>query len=71
MPEKKCEGCGKEIRWAQTNKGKWMPLDANSHVYFLQKGLDGEMRAERAPNAFVSHFQTCPKANDFSGRNNL
>jgi hypothetical protein len=40
----KCKGCGAEIVWYRTPKGKMTPLDEGT---------------------LVSHFGTCPKAQDF------
>lgn len=56
-----CKGCNKPIVWGLTEDGKRIPLDPSAPVYVR----DGEVvRRERL--AMVSHFATCPKANDFS-----
>lgn len=57
-----CKGCGKEIQWATTETGKTIPLDPKAPTYEVKEGI-----AVRSP-AMVSHFSTCPKANDFSGK---
>ena len=47
------------------------PLDPRAAVYELYSagGLaaGGEKNARRAPNAYVTHFATCPDSNRFSG----
>ncbi len=69
----KCKGCGAEIIWARSENNKMVPLDAKAPVYVLTIREDcsqvGEARCQRAEKgrAFVSHFSTCSKANEFSG----
>ena len=73
----KCKGCGAEILWAKNENDKMIPLDAKAPVYVLtiradspaEKVAGTEARCQRAEKdrAFVSHFSTCPKANEFSG----
>lgn len=56
-----CKGCGAAIVWGTTEDGKTIPLDPKPPVYrFNQYG-----RIEKV-DASVTHFATCPKANDFS-----
>jgi hypothetical protein len=69
-----CRGCGKEIVWAETNHGKKIPLDAKIAVYSV-KNERGTLIAlnitgHTGPNGdhyMVSHFNTCSKADHFSG----
>lgn len=66
-----CKGCGAPLVWAvNPATGKRVPLDARSVVYQLveqlQVGAEPKLEAIRKPNHFVSHFQTCPKAAEFS-----
>lgn len=67
-----CRGCGKKIVWGVTLAGKKIPLDPTPPVYRSTEGqqinTDGVF-IERASDAYVSHFATCPNANDFSGKN--
>ncbi len=50
--------------WGELRGGKKIPLDPKPPVYFYSM-LDGQ--AERAAvGHYVTHFATCPKANDFS-----
>ena len=66
-----CRGCGRPMIWGiQVNKDGTetrIPLDPSAGVY-RTKGRDakGNILVERDADAFVSHFKTCSKANDFS-----
>lgn len=56
-----CKGCGAIIAWGKTDKGRNVPLSMNSpHVARDKSGT---------PIQAPSHFQECPAANQFSGRN--
>ena len=76
---KPCRGCGKEIAFIKTVKGKSMPVDPDS-VYFVPEGgpntyvtIDGEVVRGREPHyadketqiGYVSHFATCPERDKF------
>jgi hypothetical protein len=52
--------------WAKTAEGKTIPLDSRAPVYEVTKDLTGEAIARRAEGVYVSHFSTCPEANQFS-----
>lgn len=64
-----CRGCGKEIVWAITNNGKNIPLDPKALVFsVLPEG--GKLIAIKPVGVLgerwlVSHWATCPKAEDF------
>ena len=60
-----CRGCGKEIVWGETADGKKIPLDPRAPVYGIVT-IRGQSEIVRTTLAMVSHFATCPKANDFS-----
>ncbi len=62
----KCKGCDKPIVWGVTEEGKRIPLDPKPAVYDVEE-VEGEVQATRDRTAMVTHFATCPKANDFSG----
>lgn len=66
---KPCGGCGKDMVWARMPAGLWMPLDAQAPVYSIvpAKDYEGKSRPEAVRNtlAFVSHFVTCPKRDQF------
>jgi len=65
MSSRPCTGCGREIQWAKTENGKAVPLEKVREVYVDQKGV----MHETGDTVLVNHFKTCPKANQFSGRN--
>lgn len=64
-----CRGCGKKIIWGTTMEGKKIPLDPTPPTYAAAEGeeihSDGQFIGRS--KAMVSHFATCPNANDFSG----
>lgn len=73
-----CKGCGVPIVWALSPRRAKFPLVKVKTVY----GLVGPAGARDLPTAvhvdwepgmsqdvYVSHFETCPKAWHFSGRN--
>ena len=59
-----CKGCGKPIIWGTDPEGKRIPLDPRPPVYMVEPS--GKCR--RVSNAMVTHFATCPKAAEFSGK---
>lgn len=63
----KCRGCNAEILWAVTQGGKRIPLDAKSEKRFfvktLARGTDPTVVV--LGDTYLSHFATCPKAEDF------
>ena len=74
-----CQGCGKPIVWGITEDGKRIPLDPRPPVYRVVRVLIPDhggncvVERERAHkpglevgSVLVSHFATCPKANEFS-----
>lgn len=56
MPEIKCKGCGKAIRWLRTETGKLIPVDAET-VDKADEYFDRDRH--------VTHFITCPQAKQF------
>lgn len=65
-----CKGCGNPIVWAvNPATGKRVPLDPKAPIYRVVELPNGECEALRESDGelMVSHFSTCPKANDFSG----
>jgi len=76
-----CRGCGKEIAFIKTEKGKSMPVNPQA-VYFIPAGgpntyimIDGKIQRGREPDwtdegkveqiGYISHFATCPAADSF------
>lgn len=73
MKTSPCKGCGRPIVWAKLPSGGAVPLDPKPAVYRVLENGHGELVAERANEDqegqcwhLVSHFATCPKANQFS-----
>ena len=62
--QRPCKACGCPLMFVKTPDGKTMPLDVRAHVYKVENGV-----AVRIQERYVSHFFTCPKANQFSGSN--
>ena len=77
-----CRGCGRQIAFIKTVKGKTMPVNPDG-VYFTPAGgpnnyvtLDGEVIRGRDPEpddkntmiGYISHFATCPEADSFRKR---
>lgn len=65
-----CKGCGAEMVWAvNPATRKRIPLDIKPPVYIAIELPTGEVEALRCDDGVygVSHFATCPKANEFSG----
>ena len=77
----KCRGCGAEIAFIKTVKGKTMPVNPES-VYFIPAGgpntyvmITGEVERGREPDwadqgtptqiGYISHFATCPERDSF------
>jgi hypothetical protein len=60
-----CRGCGKRILWGVTPEGRKIPLDPSAPVYSVVH-INGRDECVRTTLHMVSHFVTCPKANDFS-----
>lgn len=71
-----CKGCGKPVVFAKTEDGSTVILDPRAPIYratghreeggqLVVTGVQLE-DAEIAGRSFVSHFATCPDANDFS-----
>ena len=78
-----CRGCGAHIVWIPTPGGKSMPCDAEQVLYRARKGANGKVITPNgevlsadidvAPETatgvgYVSHFATCPAANEFRRR---
>lgn len=73
--QSQCRGCGKAIEWAEIEergqngerKFKRIPLDARAPTYQMVDDGYGNLSWQRSP-AMVSHFVTCPNADQFSKR---
>lgn len=73
-----CKSCGAAIIWARTSAGKPMPVDAaltrGANVRLRWEGSDVRADVVKASLAFgstdtrMSHFVTCPKADQWRRR---
>lgn len=64
--QRPCKGCGKPIVVAKQADGIPIPLDLTAPVYRYEPDFTGELVATRDVGAYVSHFASCPKADQFS-----
>lgn len=67
MSQSKCKGCGKPIEWIEhtnvvTGELKKVPLDSRAPTF----RFNSETGIWERSDAMVSHFATCPNANQFS-----
>ena len=53
----KCNGCGAEIKFIKTKAGKMMPVDNKPQTFI---DIAGNVKT-----VYISHFATCPQANQF------
>lgn len=68
MTEAFCKGCGAPIIWVVTPAGKTMPLDAEpvKGAWFIDSTGSQKGSPTAHPKVVrLSHFATCPRANDF------
>lgn len=63
---KPCKGCGKPVLFLKDmHTGKWQILDRTAPVWGASRESDGPITCYRLQGAMVSHFSTCPKADEF------
>lgn len=53
----KCKGCGAEINWIKTSKGKSMPVDPEMTTIITMGGV--------IYKGFIPHWVTCPESSEF------
>jgi hypothetical protein len=68
-----CEGCGAQMVMIQSQRtSSTIPAQRVRTVYVLVEQLIGEPQLQPvelpAGDLYISHFETCPQANDFSRR---
>jgi len=64
MTESRCKSCGAAILWAVTPKGKNTPLDAKKVRVAQLMDLGGTLKIEEAHEGHLSHWATCPTADE-------
>ncbi len=62
-----CNGCGASLIWAVTERGKRIPLNKPEKRFILVfvRNLHGDYYEARMRETYASHFNTCPKADEF------
>ena len=81
MSNSRCRGCGAEIVFVKSEKGKFIPCDPKMVPYWERPGAAGKVvlqqngkviscdfegpRHELTGFGYISHFSTCPRANAF------
>lgn len=64
----KCRGCGADVRFARTVKGKWTPLemdpDPNGNQVF-ENGIVRAAKPEDTAMRWMPHWANCPFARAF------
>ena len=66
-----CNSCGAEIFWVETPNGKAMPFDAIPTQGYVPDPKVGEgppANSGKLTNVHVTHFATCPDAENWSGQ---
>ena len=58
----RCKSCNKEIIWIKMKSGKAMPCDMDKVIVVTE---DGD-----TVTGYISHFATCPNANQHRKGNN-
>lgn len=78
----KCRSCGAEIKFIKLKSGKWNPVDTQKHTLIEGDGNEiiitesGEVIHGRFASideganrsGYISHFATCPNANQHRSR---
>jgi len=65
MPAK-CKGCGADILWIKTKKGKLMPVNASPiKAYQINEYMPPEWLLI---DVHIPHWATCPNAKNFKRR---
>lgn len=60
-----CKSCGAPLEWAAIGE-KRVPLDSRAPCYRRERNDRGGIEWSRDRDSFVSHFATCPNANEHS-----
>lgn len=60
-----CKGCGAEIAWSKTERGKAVPLNRPPEKRFIMFVKSDGTEYVKLVETWVSHFVTCPQAAEF------
>lgn len=78
-PEDTCRSCGAPILWVETDSGTRIPFDAEEtkvlyrkhvgtrHLDYAEGSGSEEIYEKHLLDGHISHFVTCPDAEDWSG----
>lgn len=66
LAQRACKDCGRPVYFVKDDKGTVQVLDESAPVYVQIRDADGGSQQVMKIEGFVSHFSTCPKANEFS-----
>jgi hypothetical protein len=55
-----CKSCGASIIWAETEKGKKVPLDAKPEKRYILVEHTRGISSVVLRNTYLTHFVTCP-----------
>jgi len=61
----KCKGCGAEILWVETVKGKKMPVDPKELVFVHIEKVSGKAEVLKG---YVPRWASCPARDQFKRR---
>lgn len=78
----RCKSCGAEIIWIKTFSGKSMPCDPENIPFYAGEGKElfvtaggavvhgtrAYAESELTHTGYISHFATCPNANEHRRR---
>lgn len=62
LNQSKCKSCQAPILWVITPKGKRTPVDAKKTRVAQLMDVDGVLKIEEVAEGHVSHWITCPSA---------
>lgn len=67
MNDRPCRACGVQLTFKKGPAGKVIPLHEMKNAYFINSA-GRAVPVPRPPggSVYVSHFETCPKASEFS-----
>lgn len=70
LPLARCKGCNAPICWGESADGTRIPLEPRRAAAFrILDQASSHVAVEKVEDVYVSHFLTCPKRQQFSGRN--
>jgi hypothetical protein len=69
LPLARCRGCNASICWGEAADGTRIPLEPRrASAFRILDQAASHVAVERVEDVYISHFLTCPKRDQFSGR---